>query len=191
MAFFVNLAQIVLIDISLAGENALAIGMAVSSLPQRQRTRATVVGIAGATVLRIVLAFLAVRLLRVTGILAAGGFLLLWVAWKIGRDIYVLHGARPNPDKAPAKKISDAVWQIVVADVSMSLDNVLGVAGVARDHFPELVIGLTLSIALMGVASSHVARLTARYPKAAYVGVAVVLATALRMIYDGARQFPV
>ncbi len=185
MSSLFNLVQIVLIDLSLAGENAIAVGIAVASLPAHQRKHATVVGIAAATLLRIVLAFFAVQLLHVTGLLAAGGLLLLWVGWKMAMELRLLHQNKHAPDKAPAKKFSAAVWQIVVADVSMSLDNVLGVAGVARDHMVELVIGLVLSIALMGLASSQIARLTSRYPKVGYVGVVVVLYTALRMVYDG------
>ncbi len=185
MVSFFDLAQIILIDLSLAGDNALVVGLAVAALPHRQRKQAMTAGIAAATALRIVMAFFAVALLRITGLLAAGGLLLLWVGWKMARELRALHRSNDGRMEMPVKKFSAAVWQIIIADVSMSLDNVLGVAGVARDHMPELVIGLGLSVALMGVASSQIAHLTARFPKIGYVGVVVILYTALRMIYDG------
>ena len=177
-----------LLDLSLAAENAIAVGMAVAALPQGQRKRATAAGIAAATVLRIFLAFFAVQLLRVTGLLVAGGLLLLWVAWKMAREVRAHHCATHKCEKHAPKKFSEAIWQIVIADVSMSLDNVLGVAGIARDHIPVLIVGLVLSVGLMGAAATQIARLTTRYPKVAYVGVAIVLYTALKMVYDGVIQ---
>jgi len=180
--FFFDLLQIILIDLSLAGDNALVVGMAVSALPEARRKRAMIAGIAGATVLRIVMAIFAVQLLRVTGLMAAGGILLLWVGWKLGREI---RAAKVSQGKSDVKSFSMAVWQIIVADISMSLDNVLAVAGVARNHVWELVIGLGLSVVLMGVASTQISRLTTRYPKIGYVGVVIILYTALRMIYGG------
>ena len=188
MSSLFDLTQIVLIDLSLAGDNALVVGMAVAALSPQRRHRAMVAGIAAATVLRILMALFAVQLLHVTGLLAAGGLLLLWVGWKMGRELHLHSAAKVHAGDPPAKKFSAAVWQIIVADVSMSLDNVLGVAGVARDHTQELVIGLVLSVALMGLVSSQIARLTVRYPNIGYVGVAIILYTSLRMMYDGAAE---
>ena len=185
--------QILLIDISLAGDNAIAVGMAAAGLPSAERHKAVLAGIIAATVLRIVLAFFAVQLLHVTGLLAAGGLLLLWVSWKMHRDIR--HAARVQEQRheAPApgvsgKSLLSAITQIAIADVSMSLDNVLAVAGVARDRMWVLVVGLTVSVMLMGLASAVVAHLTTRYPWIAYLGLAVVLYTALRMMLEGGHQ---
>ena len=186
------LVQIILIDLSLAGDNAVVIGVAVAALPPKQRKQAMLLGIAGATALRIFMALFATQLLHIAGLLAAGGILLLWVGWKMWRELRALRPSdnaenTAGTDKA-AGKLSTAIWQIIIADVSMSLDNVLGVAGVARDHTWELVIGLCLSIALMGFASAQIAKLAGRYPKIGYIGVAIVLYVALRMIYDGAQE---
>ena len=182
----IDLLQIILIDLSLAGDNAIVVGMAVAALPAAQRKQAMTAGILAATLLRIGMAFFAVKLLAITGLLAAGGLLLLWVGWKMARELHALHHKKHIENQSAAEKFSAAVWQIILADISMSLDNVLGVAGVARDHMQELVIGLVLSVALMGLASSQIARLTARYPKIGYAGVIIILYTAGRMIYDGA-----
>lgn len=175
----------------MAGDNALVLGMAVAPLPTAERKRALAAGIAAATVLRIILAFFAVQLLHVTGLLVAGGLLLLWVGWKMARDLHVMRQKTHAKTQTPAKKFTQAIWQIALTDISLSLDNVLGIAGVARDHKVELIIGLVLSVGLMGLASSQIARLTARYPKLFYAGVVVVLYTALRMIYDGLCQVTV
>jgi len=186
-----TLAQIVLIDLSLAADNALIVGFLVASLPTVQRNRAMGWGIAAATVLRILMAFFAVQLLRITGLMLAGGVLLVWVAWKMARDYQHMHrsgNASEPPQAKPPKKMVDVIWQIVVADVSMSLDNVLGVAGIAREHMALLAAGLVLSVALMGFASTLVARLTVRYPKIALLGTMLILYTALSMIYDGGHD---
>ncbi|MDE2030610.1 MAG: YjbE family putative metal transport protein [Alphaproteobacteria bacterium] len=190
MSSLFDLVQIVLIDLSLAADNALVVGMAVAALPPATRKKAMIGGIAAATVLRIVMALFAIQLLHVTGLLLAGGLLLAWVSWKMAREFH--HAQRGEssgtPDIPVSKKTSEAIWQIVVADVSMSLDNVLGVAGVARDHMGLLVTGLALSVLLMALASSQIAKLTARYPKVALVGVAIILYTAIHMIIDGGQQ---
>jgi YjbE family integral membrane protein len=183
-----DLARIVLIDLSLAGDNALVVGMAVAALPLATRHKAMVIGIGAATALRILMAIFAVRLMHVTGLTLAGGILLVWVAWKMARELR--HAKNPalteEEINGPAHKtFSAAVWQIVIADISMSLDNVLGVAGVARDNMTALVAGLGLSVALMAFASAWIARLAARWPKAGYFGIAVILHTALTMIWDG------
>lgn len=196
------LSQIVLIDIALAGDNAIAVGMAAAGLPMRERRTAIVVGIVAAAGLRAALAVFAVQLLGITGLLAAGGLLLLWVSWKMYRDIRHMrkvhahsgsgdggqHGEAGGAAVPHAKTLKGAIWQIVFADVSMSLDNVLAVAGVARDHVVVLIIGLGLSVVLMGVAASWIARLTARYHWIAYLGLITILYTALHMIWDGAHD---
>lgn len=184
------IAQILLIDISLAGDNAIAVGMAASGLPEIQRHKAVLAGIVAATVLRILFAFFAVELLHVTGLLVAGGLLLLWVSWKMYRDIRHMEKKKHDDGhhEPPAKTLMSAIMQIVIADVSMSLDNVLGVAGVARDNMVSMAIGLVMSVLLMGAAASFVARLTTRYVWIAYLGLAVVFYTALHMIWDGAHD---
>lgn len=187
--------QIILIDVALAGDNAIIIGMAAAGLAPKDRKKAVMAGIAAATIMRIIFALFAVQLLGITGLLAAGGLLLLWVSWKMYQEIRLRNkeqeAAKVLDDKGAGggkKKLSAAVWQIIVADVSMSLDNVLAVAGVARDHTTALIFGLALSVVLMGVASTYVAKLTAKYHWIAYVGLAVVFYTALHMIWDGAKQ---
>ena len=190
------LVSVVLIDLALAGDNAIAVGMAAAGLPVAQRRRAIVVGVLAAAVLRIIFAIFTVHLLEIIGLLLAGGILLLWVAWKLWRELRaeaaeqereaaaVLDGEAITP-LAPAKRLGAAVTQIVAADVSMSLDNVLAVAGAAREHEMVLVFGLVLSVALMGLAASLIARLLKRYHWIAYVGLAIIVYVALRMIWDG------
>jgi len=185
------LAQVIMIDLVLAGDNAVVIGLAAAGLPDRQRARVILVGIAAATVLRLAFAAVAVELLEIVGLLLAGGILLLWVCWKMWRELrasHVRHAATaPGADatNATRKTFAQATWQIVLADVSMSLDNVLAVAGAARDHPAALVFGLGLSIVLMGVAANFVARLLDRYRWIAYVGLAIILYVALDMIWRG------
>lgn len=190
------LLQVLLIDLSMAGDNVLVVGLAAAGLPPAKRHHAVMAGIAGATVLRILFALFAVQLLKIAGLLAAGGLLLLWVSWKMYEELRhakKIREAGEEPALKPAeiehKKLSSAIWQIIAADLSMSLDNVLGVAGVARDHAWILVAGLSLSVVLMGVASTFVARIAARHSWIAYIGLAVVFYTALNMIWDGAQPF--
>ncbi len=188
MSNLFDLFQIVLVDLSLAGDNALVIGMAVSVLPEASRKRALVLGIAVATLLRVFLAFFAAQLLHITGLLVAGGILLLWVGWKMAHGIRTHKNTPKDLEQATTVSFRSVIWQIVFADLSMSLDNVLGVAGVARDHAALLVMGLVLSVLLMGIASTYIARLVERYPRISYMGVAIVLYVALTMIYDGMIQ---
>jgi YjbE family integral membrane protein len=190
------LGSVILIDIALAGDNAIAVGMAAAGLPATQRRRAILIGVIAAALLRIVFAIFTVQLLNVIGLLLAGGLLLLWVAWKLWRELRggaiveeeereaeaALEGIEPA---APAKTLRAAITQIVVADISMSLDNVLAVAGAARDHEMVLIFGLALSVALMGLAASVVARLLRRYRWIAYVGLAIIVYVALVMVWDG------
>jgi YjbE family integral membrane protein len=196
--------QVILIDLVLAGDNAIVIGLAAAGLPPQQRTKAILVGIVAATILRIAFASVTTWLLAIIGLLLAGGILLLWVCWKMWRELHTSHAqaeaarealseADLNADGtvaggAPRKTFAQAAWQIIIADVSMSLDNVLAVAGAAREHPWVLVFGLVLSIALMGLAASFIARLLGRYRWIAYVGLAIILYVALKMIWDGAWE---
>jgi YjbE family integral membrane protein len=198
LAFF----KVVMIDLVLAGDNAIVIGMAAAGLPKEMRAKAILVGIIAATILRILFALVAVQLLQVIGLVLVGGFLLLWVCWKMWRELREAQhdddgdGANISEDfehdgqKVPrAKKtFGQAAWQIVIADISMSLDNVLAVAGAAREHPWVLISGLALSIALMGLAASFIAKLLGRYKWIGYAGFAIILYVALEMIYRGAFE---
>jgi len=192
-AFF----QVLLIDIALAGDNAVAVGVVAGGLPAEQRRRAIMVGLAGAVAMRIGLALIATQLLAIVGLAVAGGLLLLWVCWKMWRELRaqarerdaaggaVLEGVAHKP--ARTLTMGQAMVQILAADLTMSLDNMLAVAGAAREHPVVLVIGLLLSIALMGVAASWIARVLHRIRWIAYLGVAIVLYVALHMIWEGSR----
>lgn len=185
------LLQVIVIDLVLAGDNAVVIGLAAAGLPTEQRRKAIMVGILAATVFRIALASVTVQLLEIIGLLLAGGLLLLWVCWKMWREIRsggVEDFEGEGANSAPRKTFLQAAIQIVIADVSMSLDNVLAVAGAAREHPSILVFGLVLSIALMGIAASFIARLLNRYHWIAYVGLAIILYVALNMIYRGSIE---
>ena len=198
------LLQVIMIDLVLAGDNAIVIGLAAAGLPAAQRTKAIIVGIAAATLLRIGFAGVTTQLLQIIGLLLAGGILLLWVSWKMWRELRAQHHeekaaleALANEDLnadgtiaggARQKTFAQAAWQIIVADVSMSLDNVLAVAGAAREHPWVLVFGLVLSIALMGLAANFIARLLQKHRWIAYVGLAVIVYVALDMIYRGTLE---
>jgi YjbE family integral membrane protein len=204
-AGFAALLQVIAIDLVLAGDNAIVIGLAAAGLPADQRKKAILVGVLAATVLRIIFAMITVQLLQILGLLLVGGILLLWVCWKMWRELRTskaeqeaaqeaLSDIENNAQgsgaaaRAPRKTLGQAALQIVVADVSMSLDNVLAVAGAARDHLTVLVVGLILSIALMGLAANFIAKLLHRYPWIAYVGLAIILYVALDMIYRGLAE---
>ena len=197
------LLKVILIDLVLAGDNAIVIGLAAAGLPEHQRAKAILIGIGAATLMRIGFAGVTTQLLQIVGLLLAGGLLLLWVCWKMWRELRAMHGMEVagaavgnfqiNPDgtiagTAPRKTLAQASWQIIVADVSMSLDNVLAVAGAARDHPYVLVFGLLLSIALMGVAASFIARLLQKHRWIAYVGLAVILYVAIEMCFRGSLE---
>jgi YjbE family integral membrane protein len=192
-AFF----QVIMIDLVLAGDNAIVIGLAAAGLPAEQRSRAIMLGILAATGLRILFAAFTIQLLQIVGLLLAGGILLLWVCWKMWRELrngshYVDADNDGIPDRAPRKTMAQAARQIIVADVSMSLDNVLAVAGAARDHPAALVFGLGLSIVLMGVGATLVARLLRKHRWLGYLGLAIVLYIAVEMVYRGGDElFPV
>ena len=202
-AGLIALLQVIAIDLVLAGDNAIVIGMAAAGLPADERKRAIRGGIIAATVLRIGFALVTQWLLAIGPILLiAGGLLLLWVCWKMWRELTTSHadedagadavaGSDGAGNGASRKTFAQAAWQIVIADVSMSLDNVLAVAGAALDHPTVLIIGLALSIALMGFAASFVARLLHRFRWIAYVGLAVIFYVAVKMLLDGlVDEFP-
>jgi YjbE family integral membrane protein len=180
-----------MIDLVLAGDNAVVIGLAAAGLEPKQRARAILIGILAATVLRIAFAAFTIELLEIVGLLLAGGILLLWVCWKMWRELRKpshAHGGEGASAGLGNKTLAQAAWQIVVADVSMSLDNVLAVAGAAREHPTALVFGLGLSIVMMGVAASLIASLLERNRWIAYVGLAIILYVAGDMIYRGSLE---
>jgi YjbE family integral membrane protein len=180
------LAQVVLIDVTLAGDNAVVVGMAVAGLPKGQRRTAIILGIAGATGIRIALGAVALQLLAILGLLLAGGLLLLWVCWRMYRE---LRGMRRHaPTEPPRKTLAQAMMQIILADLSMSLDNVLAVAGAANGSTWVLATGLLLSVVLMGVAANLLAHVLERYHWIAWFGFLVVLYVAVSMIWDGSEE---
>jgi YjbE family integral membrane protein len=188
------LLSVVIIDVVLAGDNAIVVGMAASGLRAEQRRRVIMLGIVVATGLRLIFAYFTAQLLAIIGLTLAGGVLLLWVSWKMYRELRQSRGSRaeatPERCKPPAvrKTARQALIRIVLADLSMSLDNVLAVAGTARNHFWVLAFGLILSVALMGVASNYVARLLERHFWISWVGLGIITAVALRMIWEGSTE---
>jgi YjbE family integral membrane protein len=190
------LATVILTDVVLAGDNAIVVGMAAAGLPAELRRRAILAGIIGATVLRLLFAVVTTELLKIVGLLLAGGLLLLWVAWKLFRELRrereELRGEAALEGETikgyEPKRFREAVTQIILADVSMSLDNVLAVSGAAREHVWVLVVGLALSVTLMGIGATLMARLLVRHRWIAYIGLLVILYIALGMIWNGADQ---
>jgi YjbE family integral membrane protein len=185
------LVQVLMIDLVLAGDNAIVVGALAAGLPPRDRRRVILVGIIAALVLRIAFALVATALIKITGLLLAGGLLLLWVAWKFWREIRSggdeIGEAEAASQSSPRSFLRAAI-AVAVADVSMSLDNVLGVVGAAAEHPAVLVIGLVLSVALMGLAANLIARIIGRHRWIAYVGLAVILYVALHMIWRGGAE---
>lgn len=187
--------QVLMIDLVLAGDNAIVVGALAAGLPPHQRRKVILVGVLAALVLRIGFALIVTQLLQVVGLILAGGLLLLWVAWKMWRELsHGGEGESAGSDEIqgdersglrPAKSFAAAVWAVAVADISMSLDNVLAVAGAAREHPGILIVGLILSVALMGVAANLIARYIERFRWIAYVGLAVILYVAVKMIWEG------
>jgi YjbE family integral membrane protein len=186
IAAAVAFAQVVLIDVTLAGDNAVVVGLAVAGLPRKLKSRAILVGITLATAIRVALSLVAVKLLAVIGLTLAGGLLLLWVCWKMFRELR--QGGHGTTHGAPHKTLRQAIWQIAVADLSMSLDNVLAVAGAAHAHIWVMVAGLGLSILLMAAAANLLARILERQRWIAWVGLVVVVYVAGKMIWDGWAQ---
>jgi YjbE family integral membrane protein len=201
------LLQVIVIDVVLAGDNAVVVGVAAAGLPRHQRGKVIMIGIAAATVLRVLFSAVTIQLLQIIGLMLAGGLLLVWVSWKLWRELEdqrkrrkieaivvgatngageALLGGEPEP--RATKNFRQAVTQIVVADVAMSLDNVLAVAGAASDYPWVLIFGLVLSVALMGAAAAIIAELLQRHRWIAYVGLALIFYVALRMIWDGGQD---
>ena len=185
--------QVLMIDLVLAGDNAIVVGALAAGLPPEQRKKVIVLGVVAALVLRIGFALVVSQLLQVVGLILAGGLLLLWVAWRMYREIRDAGESPGSPEIvgdedsgiSASKSFASAAWAVAIADVSMSLDNVLAVAGAAREHPGILIVGLVLSVALMGVAANVIAKYIERYRWIAYVGLAVILWVALKMIWDG------
>ncbi|WP_420141845.1 TerC family protein [Sphingomonas sp.] len=184
--------QVLMIDVMLAGDNAIVVGALAAGLPHQQRRKVILIGILAALILRIVFALAVTQLLQIVGLVFAGGLLLLWVSWKMWRELrHDAGGGSPevagdeNSGVRPAKTFAAAAWAVAVADVSMSLDNVLAVAGAAREHPGILMVGLLLSVALMGLAANVIARYIERYRWIAYIGLVVIVYVAGKMIYEG------
>ena len=185
--------QVLMIDIMLAGDNAIVVGALAAGLPADQRKKVILIGIIAALVLRIIFALLVTQLMQIVGLIFAGGLLLLWVSFKMYRELRHAGESPGSPEVRgdehaglrPAKSFAGAAWAVAVADVSMSLDNVLAVAGAAREHPGILVIGLLLSVALMGIAANFIATYIERYRWIAWLGLIVIVYVAGKMIYDG------
>ncbi len=191
--WLVPLLQVLLIDIVLAGDNAVVVGMAAAGLPQEQRRTAILWGIGAATVMRIGFAMITTQLLAIVGITLAGGVLLLWVCWKMFRELreggHAEHAETTGEAvSAPRKTLPQAIGQILIADISMSLDNVLAVAGAAKDHLEVLVVGLAISVVLMGVAATLIANLLSKHRWIAWVGLLIILYVAGDMIFSGTHE---
>jgi YjbE family integral membrane protein len=192
-AAFAAFLQVLMIDLVLAGDNAIVVGALAAGLPPEQRKKVILIGVAAALVLRIFFALIVTQLLQIVGLILVGGLLLLWVAWKMWRELRHAGESAGSPEIAgdehsglkPAKSFASAAWAVAIADVSMSLDNVLAVAGAARDHPGILIVGLIFAVALMGLAANLIARYIERYRWIAYVGLGVILYVAVKMIYDG------
>lgn len=192
-AAFAAFLQVLMIDLVLAGDNAIVVGALAAGLPAHQRRMVIIIGVLAALVLRIFFALIVTQLLQIIGLILIGGLLLLWVAWKMWREMRHLGEGPGSPEiegdehsgLRPAKSFAGAVWAVAIADVSMSLDNVLAVAGAARDHPGILIVGLVFAVALMGVAANIIAKYIERYRWIAYIGLVVIVYVAGKMIYDG------
>jgi YjbE family integral membrane protein len=197
-AAFAVFLQVLLLDLVLAGDNAIVVGALAAGLPPEQRKKVILIGVIAALVLRVIFALMVTWLLGITGLVLAGGLLLLWVGWKMYRDIH--HNEATESPGSPevagdensgipaAKSFTAAAWSVAIADVSMSLDNVLGVAGAAKDHPGIMVVGLIFAVALMGVAANIIAKYIERYRWIAWVGLAVIVYVAVKMIWEGFHE---
>jgi YjbE family integral membrane protein len=192
-AAWVVFGQVLMIDIMLAGDNAIVVGALAAGLPPEQRRKVILIGIIAALVLRIAFALVVTQLMQIVGLTFAGGLLLLWVSWKMWRELRHSGQSGGSPEVSgdedsglkPAKSFAAAAWAVAVADVSMSLDNVLAVAGAAREHPGILIIGLLLAVALMGIAANILAKYIERYRWIAWIGLAVIIYVAGKMVYEG------
>src|SRR5688500_13624253 len=192
-AAFAAFLQVLMIDLVLAGDNAIVVGALAAGLPADQRKKVILIGVIAALVLRVLFALIVTQLLQIVGLILVGGLLLLWVAWKMYRELHHAGESAGSPEVAgdetsgirPAKSFAAAAWAVAIADVSMSLDNVLAVAGAARDHPGIMIVGLVFAVALMGLAANIIAKYIERYRWIAYVGLAVILYVAVKMIYEG------
>lgn len=192
-AAFAAFLQVLMIDIVLAGDNAIVVGALAAGLPADQRKKVIFLGVVAALVLRIAFALVVTQLMQIVGLIFVGGLLLVWVAWKMWRDLRH-SGESPGSEEIegdehsglkPAKSFAGAAWAVAIADVSMSLDNVLAVAGAAREHPGILIVGLIFAVALMGVAANIIAKYIERFRWIAYIGLAVIVYVAGKMIHDG------
>ena len=187
------LLQVLIIDITLAGDNAIVVGALAAGLPADQRRKVILLGVVPALVLRVFFALVVTQLLQVVGLVLAGGLLLLWVAWKMWRELREGQHSQGSPEiegdeqsgLKPAKSFASAAWAVAIADVSMSLDNVLGVASAAKDHPGIMIVGLIFAVALMGIAANIIAKYIERYRWIAWIGIVVILWVAGTMIYEG------
>jgi YjbE family integral membrane protein len=187
--------QVLMIDIVLAGDNAIVVGALAAGLPADQRKKVIFIGVIAALVLRVIFALMVTWLMGIIGLIFVGGLLLVWVAWKMYRDLHRNEATESpgspeiagdeNSGIAPAKSFAAATWAVAIADVSMSLDNVLAVAGAAKDHPGIMIIGLIFAVALMGIAANIIAKYIERYRWIAWVGLVVIVYVAIKMIYDG------
>jgi YjbE family integral membrane protein len=192
-AAFAAFLQVLMIDLVLAGDNAIVVGALAAGLPPEQRKKVIMLGVIAALVLRIIFALVVTQLMQIIGLILVGGLLLLWVSWKMWRDLHHTGESGGSEEIVgdehsglkPAKSFAGAAWAVAVADVSMSLDNVLAVAGAARDHPGILIVGLIFAVALMGIAANIIAKYIERYRWIAYIGLLVILYVAGKMIYDG------
>ncbi len=192
-AAFTAFLQVLMIDLVLAGDNAIVVGALAAGLPAEQRKKVIFIGVLAALVLRVLFALIVTQLLQIIGLILVGGLLLLWVAWRMWRDLHHTGESKGSPEiygdehsgLKPAKSFVGAAWAVAIADVSMSLDHVLGVAGAAREHPGILIVGLVFAVALMGLAANVIAKYIERYRWIAYLGLAVILYVAFRMVYDG------
>lgn len=185
--------QVLMIDLVLAGDNAIVVGALAAGLPAEQRRKVIFIGVLAALVLRILFALIVTQLMQIIGLILVGGLLLLWVAWRMWRDLH--HEGESwgseeivgdeHAGLRPAKSFVGAAWAVAIADVSMSLDNVLAVAGAAREHPGFLIVGLIFAVAMMGIAANLIARYIERYRWIAWIGLLVIVYVALKMIYDG------
>jgi YjbE family integral membrane protein len=193
-AAFSAFLQVLMIDLVLAGDNAIVVGALAAGLPPEQRRKVIVIGVLAALVLRIAFALVVTQLLQIIGLILIGGLLLLWVSWRMWRDLRDHEGESWGSEEIvgdehaglkPAKSFAGAAWGVAIADVSMSLDNVLAVAGAARDHPGILIVGLIFAVAMMGIAANVIARYIERYRWIAWLGLLVIVYVAFKMIYDG------